>query len=185
MSNDCESSDGWPQFELVTFPEPTNIPREWTRELVEKGAPKELFGHYSAAAALSVLEVPDYGRLVCFGTCGIECSVCQDPNTRAVICGVIGLPGERPWVVNSSLDLFIATVRAVLNRFPYDPAQKEDIDTGALENRWDPIADELTGLIRDIDASAVADPNGFWMGFVDDVRMGDLSVEEVLGRRDG
>src|SRR5215469_9719412 len=115
--------DRWPRFEMVTFSEPTGIPFGWDKELVSKGVPKNLFRRYNAAHELTLLEVPDYGPLVCFGTEHWD-YVCQDPHTGAIVYAaymppnVVNLgPGffvGPPTIVNSSLDQFIASVRAVV-----------------------------------------------------------------------
>src|SRR5215472_16800905 len=64
--------DRWPHFEMVTFSEPTGIPFGWDKELVSKGVPKDLLGAYNVAHELTLLEVPDYGPLVCFGATGLN-----------------------------------------------------------------------------------------------------------------
>lgn len=197
--------DRWPHFELVTFSEPTGIPFGWDKELVSKGVPKDLFGIYTAAHELTLLEIPDYGPLVCFTSTLLYDRLCQDPHTGAIVyvaymppntankvhpAFVVGLPG----LVNSSLDQFIASVRAVLERFPFysrEPGEGEgdDLEDSASEraraeqhdNEVDRAAEDLMEILRSIDRAAVADETTFWRSFVFDVQMGDFPTEDVLG----
>ena len=79
--------DRLPHFEMVTFSEPTGIPFGWDTELVSKGVPKDLLGTYNAARELTLLEVPDYGPLVCFSPITMHSDefFCQDPHTGAIV----------------------------------------------------------------------------------------------------
>lgn len=188
MVDDATASSRWPRFEMVTFSEPTGIPHGWDKELVSKGVPKDLLGAYQAAKELTLLEVPGVGQFVCFGTCGHYDRVCLDPRTAAVVdiifvaTGTInqtsGIHGP-PIFVNSTLDQFIAAVRAVVSRFPFErgsPGQEQD----DLVNPWESIAKELFEALHRIDPVAMSDLDGFWMTFVSDVQMGDYSTEMVL-----
>jgi hypothetical protein len=194
---------------MVTFSEPTGIPFGWDKELVSKGVPKNLFRTYNAAHELTLLEVPDYGPLVCFGT-EHWVYVCQDPHTGAIVCiaymppNVINLgPGSfvgLPHLVNSSLDQFIASVRAVLERFPFysmdtgegddldDPASMDPASMRAYAEQFDSevnrAAEDLTEILRRIDPAAVADHTTYWGSFVFDVQMGDFATEDVLREND-
>jgi hypothetical protein len=194
-------TDRWPRFELVTFPEPTGVPHELARTLVERGVPKSLFGLYRAASELTLFEDPGSGQLVCFGTTGLDGLVCLDPRTGQVV-DLIYVPVAtanvragvlRPaWLVNSSLEQFVESVRVVLNRFPFDSVsmkrngELDGSDWDDLQNEWNHAADEIEEALRAVDSAAVADPNGFWMTFLDlDVRSGDYMTSEVVGTNDG
>jgi SUKH-4 immunity protein of toxin-antitoxin system len=197
------SVDRWPHVELVTFSAPTGIPFGWDNELVNKGVPKDLLGTYNAAHELTLLEVPDYGPLVCFSITG-EDRLCQDPHTGAIVyigympAGIVDLrPGflvGPPGLVNSSLDQFIASVRAVVERFPFynlDTGEGDDLDDPASararaeqhDSEVDRAAEDLTEILRSIDRAAVADETTFWWSFVFDVQMGDFATEDVLRDR--
>jgi hypothetical protein len=191
--------DRWPHFEMVTFSEPTGIPFGWDKELVSKGVPKDLFRMYHAAHELTLLEVPDYGPLVCFGTERWD-YVCQDPHTGAIVYATYMTPGIANigpdyfvglHFVNSRLDQFIASVRAVLERFPFysmDTGEGDDLDDPASEraraeqfdSEVDRAAEDLTEILRSIDPAAVADQTTYWGSFVFDVQMGDFATEDVL-----
>jgi hypothetical protein len=194
--------DRWPRFEMVTFPEPTGIPFGWDKELVSKGIPKDPLGLYNAAHELTLLEVPNYGPLVCFGTQHSD-YVCQDPHTGAIVYAAYLPPGivnigpdhfAGLSFVNSSLEQFIACVRAVLKRFPFyslDTGEVDDLDDPAAERaraeqvdrEVDRAAADLTEILRNIDLVAVADETTFWWMFVFDVQMGDFATEDVLRDR--
>lgn len=189
MTVDEGTHDRWPRFELVHFSTPTGIPHGWDQELVSKGVPKT--GGYEATRDLVLIEIPDYGPLILFGVAGPSYSVCLSPHTGEVI-GILDVPGSCPHLINSSLDQFTASVRAILGRFPYDSAGFEE-ERGD-ENEWDragrldaertQAAEELVERLRAIDAAAVVDPDGFWMTFVADVQMGNYATKEVLGEPD-
>jgi len=119
MADEHRDTDQWPRFAIVTVPEPTGIPHGWDEELVGKGVPQSLFGLYEAANELTLLEVPGSGPLVRFGSCGSSGSICLEPSTGHVVHD-IAVPTIHPRVVNASLDQFTASVRAVLDRFPFD-----------------------------------------------------------------
>ena len=131
-------TDRWPRFELVTFPEPTGIPNEWDAELLAKGAPKGLIGgRYRVASKLALLDAPSYGPLVRFGFHMLHSAVCLDPLSGAIMdIGYVEtetayLPRgffDSPSLVNSSLDQFISSVRAVIARFPYDSGEYNSDD---------------------------------------------------------
>jgi hypothetical protein len=199
-----DSTQRWPDFEMVTFSTPTGIPHGWDAELVSKGVPKSLLRRYTATSTLALLEVPDYGPLVSFGTTMLQNRVCLDPHTRAVVeityvptdtinlrASVVGLPGH----VNASLDQFIACVHAVLDRFPFDSGHPvEDHEWEDREQawahvdqrfqEWDRAVRDMTETLRRIDTTAVADADTFWRTFLDDVQMGDFATEDILGHLD-
>jgi hypothetical protein len=126
----------WPQFRLVTYSALTGIPHTWDAELLEKGAPDGLGCTPLPAPAL--WEHPDVGSLARFGMGHLsDAYLCLHPRTKQVRCVNYrafrtGDPQPRfvgpATVVNSSLDSFIASVRAVAERFPYD---SEVTDKGA------------------------------------------------------
>lgn len=200
MPHDVDERGHWPRFELAIFPEPTGIPYGWVEELLRMGVPKAMFGYYRAADDLMLLEVPGYGQFVRFGTSGPYGGVCLDPRTRAIVYVNTYVPSRAinpeasgihgpPSFVNSSLEQFTATVRAVLDRFPFDRGDTgreswEDADLDEIEAEWDRAAGELTETLGRIDPEAVADQDGFWKTFVADVQMGDYSTDDTLSDPD-
>jgi hypothetical protein len=52
-------------------------------------------------------------------------------------------------------------------------------------DRWNHAVGEMEEALRVINPAAVADPNSFWMTFLDlDVRSGDYRTSEVVGSND-
>lgn len=204
MSN--APGDRRPRFEMITFSAPTSIPHGWDAELLRRGVPKARLV-YDAANQLTLVEDPEHGQLVCFGTHGRHIRICLDPRSGHVVDVLCddrakSQPREATstaevirsaWLVNSSLDQFIASVRVVVNRFPFDSGdaiRASDWDDHAialaraeqLEREWDQAVEDLTETLRRIDPVALAD-DGFWRTFLDDVQMGNYATSDIL--RDG
>jgi SUKH-4 immunity protein len=191
-----EQTVHWPRFKVVTYSAPTGIPHGWDAELLEQGAPDGLI--CTAARELILMEHPDAGPLVCFGTTGPDDYVCLDPRTKQVVLVVYGAfrTGDpQPafvgpaWLVNSSLDHFIASVRVVTERFPFDSEvtgkdrrgeEDEDARDERLLNEWAQAVVDLAEILDRIDPAAFADPGEFWHTFVADVSMGNYSTEDIL-----
>lgn len=185
--------DGWrsqERMELITFAPSPGIPHE-AAALLERGAPKAMFGLYRAADALTLIETTDGRRLVCFGSLAYQGRACLDPQTGAVVYlldlrGGVGRGGDE-WLVelvNSSLEQFIASVDAVLNRYPFArPQAKHESDESYLDRRSAELqraVDDLRQALSAIDAPAIADPGRFWLDFTDDVYMGSYSTDDDL-----
>lgn len=190
-----DAADKWPSFEMVAFPKPTGIPNGWDAELLAKGAPQAALGYmYRAATELTLIDAPGYAPLVRFGLSALYNAICLDPRSGAIVQigyveseianlprGVLGTPA----FVNSSLDQFIASIRAVIARFPFDssiPGKQDynDDELGALAQEWGRAAREMRAMLGGIDPAAVEDPDSFWMTFCDDVNIGDYGLESVL-----
>jgi SUKH-4 immunity protein len=184
----------WPRFELVTYAEPTGIPHGWDRDLITLGVPKSIMGSYKAIDHLDLIEHPTLGPLVRFATIVIRRrgAMCLHPATGSIHY-LTGNGPEQEWFVNTTLAQFNESVRAVINRFPFDHGVPDDapihdesaqLPASRMDQRddvdWIIVGEELRELLRRIDPASVADPNGYWSGFVDDVEMGDYSTEAVL-----
>jgi hypothetical protein len=69
-----------------------------------------------------------------------------------------------------------------LNRYPFDsPQAKNESDENFLDRSRAELSravDDLRQALSAIDAVAVADPDGFWLGFTDDVYMGAYSTDD-------
>ncbi len=158
---DDDAMERWPRFELVRYSAPTGIPNEWDAELLEKGMPKGMMGRYRAAKKLTQLEDTDRGPLVVFGKEGRFQSVCLDPQTSQVVdvtyvdvatpnlpAGVIG----PTCVVNSTLDQFIGSMRAVIGSFPFDDGSvvltrdSTDAEDDEIQRLTDQAVEDLRGL---------------------------------------
>jgi len=133
---------------------------------------------------------------------GLDAYFCLDPHTKQVIgvnYGAFRPRDPQPhfagpaWFVNSSLDQFIASVRAITARFPYDTVSLKvskrlsidewdlsDDDWNELFREHDQAADDLTEVLGRIDPAAVVDQDGFWTGFVADVQMGNYATRYYL-----
>lgn len=201
MPDAADARVDWPRFTLVTYSAPTGIPHGWDAELLAKGVPDGLVCH--AEDKLMLLEDPGTGPLVCFGTGGLYDRFCLDPRTKQVVCIGYGAFGSwrggtpQPEVVGpadlvaSSLDHFIALVRAATERFPFDSdlaveergeAAHED-EEAREERRFNErhrAAEELAETLDHIDPVAFADPGEFWHTFVADVGMGNYATERFL-----
>jgi hypothetical protein len=189
-------TERWPRFRLVTYSAPTGIPHEWDAELVEKGAPDGLA--YEAAKELTLLEDPGSGPLVCFGTRGISGRLCLDPRTKQIVhisYRAFGRSGPQPKVighahfVNSSLDQFIASVRAVTERFPFDSEvtgkdrrgeEDEETRLDRRFNEWNQAIEELAETLHRIDPAVSTLGCEFWGDFLGAVGMGDYASEYWL-----
>lgn len=193
-----EQKVNWPRFRLVTYRAPTGIPNGWDVELLEKGVPDGFVR--ATARELTLLEHPDAGPLVCFGTTGLNQYFCLDPHTNQVVIVDYGAyrPGDPhphfvgpAWFVNSSLDQFIDSVRAIIVRFPYDTVSLKvskhlsldewdlsDDDFDELFREHVQAAEDLTEILGRIDPAAVVHANEFWTGFVTDVQMENYNARD-------
>jgi len=183
----------WPRFELVTYTEPTGIPHGWDRDLITLGVPKRILGdYYKAVSRLELIEHPTLGPVVRFATLGRRGAMCLHPATGS-IHQLTGARSGQEWFVNTTLAQFNDSVRAVINRFPFDrgvPSEAPTPDASAQwhtsntdkgdDVSWITVGEELRELLRRIDPASVANPNGYWNTFVTDVEMGNYSAEDVL-----
>jgi len=179
----------WPGFTIMTYRAPTGIPHGWDAELLEKGAPDGLA--YTPARELTLMGHPEAGPLVCFGTTGLYAYICLDPHTKQVVGVNYGAfrPGDpQPhfagpaWFVNSSLDHFSASVRAVTERFPFDSdvtgkdsrgEEDEDARDDRRFNEWEQAVLELAEILGRIDPAVSTLGGQFWGDFLADVGMGN------------
>lgn len=183
-----EQIPNWPRFRLVIYTAPTGIPNGWDAELLGQGAPDGLV--CTAARELVLMEHPDAGPLVCFATAGPDDYVCLDPRTKQVVrvlYGAFRFGDPQPefvgpaWVVNSSLDQFIASVRAVTERFPFDSEvtgkdgrgeEDEKVREDRRFSEWEQAVLELAETLDRIDPIP---GEGFWGDFLADVGMGNYA----------
>ena len=169
-------------LEMVTFAKPSDLRGELAAPLLEYGVPKEMLGLYRAANELTLLEGSGGRQMLCFGSIAYSQCACLDLQTGAVVALMDTWPEvdeEVVFIVNSSLKKFIASVSAVLNRYPFDSPQatnesEEDyLDRTNIELHQ--AADNLKKSLNDIDPAALEDPGRFWLDFLDDVVMGNYS----------
>ncbi len=198
MADAADARVDWPRFKLVTYSAPTGIPHGWDAELLAKGAPDGLV--CNAEDKLALLEDPISGPLVCFGTSGLYGRLCLDPRTKQIVHILYGAfkPGDSqpnvvgpPHLVGSSLDHFIALVRAATERFPFDSDltveergetahENEEARAERRFNEWAQAVLELEETLDRIDPAAFAVTGGLWQTFVADVGMGIYATEDFL-----
>ena len=191
----ADQTTEWPQFKLVTYAAPTGIPHGWDAELLEQGAPDGL--GCTALPALILLTHPDIGPLVCFGLGHlVDLYVCMNPHTKQVVDihahGPIASDDTQPEMigpalpVNSSLGQFIASVRAVTERFPYDSEvtgkgrrDEEDEETRDERrfNEWSEAVLQMADMLDRIDPTAYTLGGDYWGIFLGDVSMGNYASE--------
>jgi hypothetical protein len=167
------------RFELMTFSEPVGVPQELAAPLLERSIPRSMLEYFMAASELTLVETPRRGQLVCFGRVMDSYRVCLDPCANEVFAIIDGHPGYEPteWPINSSLEQFLASVEAVLNRYPFDSGQTQGRRyIVQLASEWNQAADDLKQALDAIDSTAITVPDGFWMTFLDEVQRGNFLV---------
>ena len=164
-------------FETRLFPESEQVVEllgdlpAVRRSLFETGVPAHLFNRYLADLGLSILVPQENVPLVRFGTSGLVQAVGVDVRSGRVLA--VLYPELEPTIlVNSTIDHFSRTVRALVDRFPY---YSRDADWSEI----DLACAHLSEAVRSIDEVAGA-PGCYWPGFIDDVQMGVFSTEDVL-----
>lgn len=166
------------RYESHVFPEPKALKdllehsQPVRRALFVDGVPKNFIGpRYRAASNVTILNRHDGDRILRFGSSGLSDAIGVQLATGNVV-DVINVRGFPLLFVNTSIEQFALTVKAVVGRFPYynESATDEEIEAAAAD---------VKGMIRRIDPAAVV-PDRYWSTFVDDMEMGDLSTEEVL-----
>jgi len=142
------------------------------RTLFIEGVPKGFIGRrYVADSSITLLERAGHEQILRFGSSGLADAIGINLATGHVI-EIINAPHSKLLFVNTSIEQFAQTVRAVINRFPY-------YDSDADEEEIQAVANELRDTIRNIDPAAAV-PDRYWSTFVDDVEIGDLSTEAIL-----
>jgi len=144
-------------------------------DLTRQGVPKEIFGQrYQAAEAITHV-VLDEKNLLRFGCVMLCSSMCMDAATGSIV--ELG-PDSTILFVNSSLETFIETAKAVIARFPF----YGENDAG-VEEVVDRAAKDVTDAIRSVEESAF-ERDRFWSTLVDDIQMGDFATEWIVSPND-
>jgi hypothetical protein len=142
------------------------------RALFIDGVPKGFIGpRYRADANVTILNRPGGDAILRFGSSGLADAVGVNFATGNVV-DVSNARGHPLLFVNTSIEKFILTVKAVIDRFPY---YEED----ATDDEVEGAAADVRDIIERIDPAAVV-PDRYWSTFVDDMEMRDLSTGEVL-----
>lgn len=159
----------WPATHLITFPRPLHPTPPTLDVLFTTGVPERLFaGRYEVFDTLVSVPGPTGSALMCFAHSFQGNQMCVDVENGEV---ELLSEGEEPRFVNTNLPLFVATVQAVAERFPYYGLEHTDDEV-------DSAANDIEGLIREIDPPAVSSP--YWDTLIRDVWMGDLTTEDIL-----
>src|SRR5262249_48166719 len=141
--------------------------RTAANDLTRQGVPKEIFEAYRAAEAITHV-VANQKNFLRFGRVGLYASMCMDVATGSIVTLGSGLVTE---FVNSSLEKFIETAKAVIARFPfYSENDPREVIDRAVE--------EVTDSIRSVEESAF-ERDEFWATLVDDIQMGDFATEWI------
>lgn len=171
----------YPKFETRIFaesPEVTGLVGRQPavhRALFKEGIPQRfLFKGYAADPELTILTWDGHAPVVRFGTSGLSEAIGVDVSTGHVI-EVIDVPWRPTNLVNTTVELFTRTIRALIGRFPYYPKDAE-------YDQIDSVCEELREIIRSVDPEASV-PGSYWPGFVDDVQMGDFGTDDILTQR--
>src|SRR5262245_60059972 len=168
--------DKWPNFTLVHLPtELDDSVSEGVRmvanDLMRQGVPKEIFEGYRAAEAITHLVV-NQKSLLRFGRVQLYSSMCMDVATGSI---VELAADSTTGFVNSSVEKFIETAKAVMARFPfYGENDPEEVTDRAVK--------DVTDAIRSVEESAFA-RDGFWATLVADIQMGDFVTEWIVSQR--
>jgi len=136
------------------------------------GVPKNFIGpRYKADSTVTVLERPGGDAILRFGSSGLSDAIGVHLATGNVV-EVISVRDLPLLFVNTSIEKFTLTVKAVIDRFPYyeEDATDEEVEAAAAD---------VGDIIERIDPAAMI-PDRYWSTFVDDMEMRDLSTEEVL-----
>src|SRR5439155_15845601 len=112
--------------------------------------------------------------LLRFGRVQLYSSMCMDVATASIM--EIEQDSTTGFV-NSSLEKFIETAKAVIARFPfYGENDPEEVTDRAVN--------DVTDAIRSVEESAF-ERDGFWATLVADIQMGDFVTEWIVSKHDG
>jgi hypothetical protein len=177
MHGDAASA-GWWTFELVPFPLLVGASPEWDEKVRDKWVPRRCVGmKYRVCEASRVIEMSSGERVVWFGDDGLWNGVCLDLDSDRVLWAIKDAYGAfEPLHVNARLGSFNECVRAVVERLPF---YGEDDELEELEE----VGDELAAMILAIDPTALGELT-YWGSFVEDVKDGNFSTQELQGERD-
>jgi hypothetical protein len=171
-------SVGYPKFETTVFAESPEISEllaplpSVRRALFEEGVPRRFLGDiYYADPCLTLVTIESNGVVVRFGSSGLRRAIGIDIATGNVIQVIDGRQ-KLTIPVNTALDLFTLTVKALIDRFPYYPK-------GADVEQIKSVCEDLRVIIRSIDPKAAA-AGWYWPNLVDDMLMGDHGTEDIL-----
>ena len=142
------------------------------RALFIDGVPEKFIAHrYRADSDVTLLRRQGEDAVLRFGSSGLSDAVGIHLSTGNVVEEVNAR--EFPlYFVNTSIEKFVLTVKAVMDRFPY-------YDQDATDGEIEVAAADLRDIITHIDFPAMV-PDRYWSTFADDVENGDMSTEEIL-----
>jgi hypothetical protein len=141
--------------------------------------PKFCFGAGKTLEEPVGIDGPGHGYLIHFAQRGYQ-GIYYDPATEEV-WWIHDMPGPRPRLVNSTLELFSRTVRAIIEAFPFSEGVEEDVEALPWDNDERIAAEErdidqrnatAAKRIRAIDPVAMT-PHSFREDLTVDVEIGD------------
>jgi len=142
------------------------------RALFVDGVPQGFIGRRYVVDSSVTLFKQRSELILQFGTSGLSNPVGIEIATGHVV-KIMNARSFPLIFVNASVEQFTETVKEMLNRFPYYSRLESD-------KKAEAVGTELLETIRRIDAEAAL-PDRYWSIFTDDVKIGDLSTEAVLG----
>jgi hypothetical protein len=166
------------RYESHVFTEPTalkdllqHLPSV-RRALFIDGVPKKFIAHrYRADSDVTLLRRQGDDAVLRFGSSGLSDAIGVHLATGNVV-EEVNARGFPLCFVNTSIEKFVLTAKAVIDRFPYH-------DQDATDGEIEVAAADLRDIIRHIDPPAMV-PDRYWSTFADDVENGDMSTEEIL-----
>ena len=156
------------RFEVVSVRLPKAAMTLWGEDAVD--VPARFLSHRYVVSREPMVVSENGRNLLCFADIGPFYQVCLDLESGQVVDRMPTV--ERvPQPINSSLQAFRDCVRFVVDRFPFY-GKASDLSERVA------VAQELADGLARIDPEAMADKDGFWRTFTDDVEIGDYATEE-------
>jgi len=171
----------WPRYEPVVFTTAIDVSPEDLDTLNRARLPRSFLGEDMVVDAPVGVDVPGRGYLIRF-TAGRGGGFYFSPSTGEVLY-ISKWSSLRPNLVNSTLEQFTSTVKALIEAFPYYAEDPDEVDVEMLGAMYDASAARLAALIREIDPAALT-PDTFWDIFLVDVVHGNYWTEDILGDHD-
>ena len=177
-------ASSWPRYEPVVFTTAIDVSPEDIDTLNRARLPRRFLGGDMAVDAPVGVDVPGRGYLIRF-TAGRGGGFYFSPSTGEVLY-IDDRPEFGSNLVNSTLEQFTNTVKALIEAFPYyadfgvDP---NEVDVDTLVDMYEASAARLAALIGEIDPAALT-PETFWDDFLVAVVHGNYSTESILGDHD-
>ncbi|MFD7614364.1 SUKH-4 family immunity protein [Streptomyces sp. NPDC059828] len=126
-------------------------------------------GGYRASNYLQRVTIAGHGECIRFGSVGAFGSILLDPVDGRIVESGSGL--SEVTLVNSSLDCFTTSVKALINRFPFYSVDSDPDD-------WERAARDIEDSLRRIDSDAYTE-GSFWYELRWSISIGDFATEDL------